>query len=48
LPADADPQRQAAHEEFIFCDMGAAQFWIDPNNPASQTVLHDMGTVEGG
>jgi Domain of unknown function (DUF1963) len=39
---------RAVHEEFIFCDMGAAQFWIEPSNLAARRFYTAWGTTEGG
>jgi len=38
----------AVHEKFIFCDMGAAQFWIEPANLAAARFDKAWGTTEGG
>jgi len=45
LQIDSD---RAVHEEFIFCDMGAAQFWIEPNDLAATRFDKAWGTTEGG
>jgi uncharacterized protein YwqG len=45
LQIDSD---RAVHEEFIFCDMGAAQFWIDAADLAAGRFDKAWGTTEGG
>jgi len=45
LQIDSD---RAVHEEFIFCDMGAAQFWIEPTDLAAGRFDKAWGTTEGG
>jgi len=35
------------HEEFMFCDMGAAQFWIEPADLAKGKFEKAWGTTEG-
>ena len=35
------------HEHFIFCDMGAAQFWIKPSDLAASRFDHAWATTEG-
>jgi hypothetical protein len=36
------------HEHFMFCDMGAAQFWIKPADLADGKFDKAWGTTEGG
>jgi hypothetical protein len=36
------------HEHFMFCDMGAAQFWISPADLAERRFDKAWGTTEGG
>jgi Domain of unknown function (DUF1963) len=45
LQIDCDPM---LHEEFMFCDMGAAQFWIEPADLAKGRFDKAWGTTEGG
>jgi hypothetical protein len=45
LQLDSDT---SLHEEFMFCDMGAAQFWIEPADLAKEQFQHAWGTTEGG
>jgi Domain of unknown function (DUF1963) len=35
------------HQEFMFCDMGAAQFWIEPADLAKGRFHKAWGTTEG-
>jgi uncharacterized protein YwqG len=45
LQIDSD---MSLHEEFMFCDMGAAQFWIEPADLAKERFDKAWGTTEGG
>jgi Domain of unknown function (DUF1963) len=45
LQIDSD---QLVHEHFMFCDMGAAQFWIKPADLAEGRIDKAWGTTEGG
>lgn len=45
LQIDSDTQ---LHKEFMFCDMGAAQFWIEPVDLARRRFDKAWGTTEGG
>jgi hypothetical protein len=36
------------HKDFMFCDMGAAQFWIEPADLAKRRFYKAWGTTEGG
>lgn len=36
------------HEQFMFCDMGAAQFWIEPADLAKGRFDKAWGTTDGG
>jgi uncharacterized protein YwqG len=36
------------HKEFMFCDLGAAQFWIEPADLAKARFDKAWGTTEGG
>jgi uncharacterized protein YwqG len=38
----------AVHEHFMFCDMGAAQFWIAPADLAARRFDKAWATTEGG
>jgi hypothetical protein len=44
LQIDSDT---SLHEEFMFCDMGAAQFWIEPPDLAKGRFQQAWGTTEG-
>jgi uncharacterized protein YwqG len=39
---------ESVHEEFKFCDAGAAQFWINPIDLAAGRFDKAWGTTEGG
>ena len=39
---------KAVDEEFMYCDMGAAQFWIRPDDLAARRFDKAWGTTEGG
>jgi len=45
LQIDSDT---SLHQEFMFCDMGAAQFWIEPADLAKGRFYKAWGTTEGG
>jgi uncharacterized protein YwqG len=45
LQIDSD---QSVHKDFMFCDMGAAQFWIEPADLAKKRSYRAWGTTEGG
>jgi uncharacterized protein YwqG len=45
LQIDSD---RSVHEHFMFCDMGAAQFWIKPADLAEGRFDKAWGTTEGG
>jgi hypothetical protein len=45
LQIDSD---RSVHEHFIFCDMGVAQFWIEPDDLAAGRFDKAWGTTEGG
>jgi uncharacterized protein YwqG len=45
LQIDSDT---SLHQEFMFCDMGAAQFWIEPADLARGSFHKAWGTTEGG
>ena len=45
LQIDSDT---SLHEHFMFCDMGAAQFWIEPADLAKGRFSKAWGTTEGG
>jgi uncharacterized protein YwqG len=45
LQIDSD---RSVHEKFMFCDMGAAQFWIQPADLAEERFDRAWGTTEGG
>jgi uncharacterized protein YwqG len=45
LQIDSDT---SLHEHFMFCDMGAAQFWIEPTDLAKGRFKKAWGTTEGG
>jgi len=45
LQIDSDT---SLHEQFMFCDMGAAQFWIEPADLAKGRFEKAWGTTEGG
>jgi uncharacterized protein YwqG len=45
LQIDSD---RSVHEHFMFCDMGAAQFWIKPTDLADGRFDKAWGTTEGG
>jgi hypothetical protein len=45
LQIDSDT---SLHEQFTFCDMGAAQFWIEPADLANGRFYKAWGTSEGG
>jgi len=45
LQIDSDT---SLHEQFMFCDMGAAQFWIEPTDLAKERFHKAWGTTEGG
>ena len=45
LQIDSD---QPLHEHFMFCDLGAAQFWIKPADLAERRFDKAWGTTEGG
>ena len=44
LQIDSDT---SLHEEFMFCDMGVAQFWIKPADLAMRRFDKAWGTTEG-
>jgi uncharacterized protein YwqG len=44
LQIDSDT---SLHPEFMFCDMGAAQFWIEPADLAMGRFDKAWGTTEG-
>jgi uncharacterized protein YwqG len=44
LQIDSD---KAVDSEFVFCDMGAAQFWIKPDDLAAGRFDRAWGTTEG-
>jgi uncharacterized protein YwqG len=44
LQIDSDT---SLHPEFMFCDMGAAQFWIEPADLAKGRFDKAWGTTEG-
>jgi uncharacterized protein YwqG len=46
LQIDSDEDR--VHKEFMFCDAGAAQFWIEPADLAQGRVDRAWATTEGG
>ncbi len=39
---------RAVHDEFMFCDRGAAQFWIKPRDLAQRRFDKAWATTEGG
>jgi len=39
---------RAVHDEFMFCDGGAAQFWIKPSDLAQRRFDKAWATTEGG
>ena len=45
LQIDSDT---SLHQEFMFCDMGVAQFWIEPSDLAKGRFYKAWGTTEGG
>jgi uncharacterized protein YwqG len=45
LQIDSDT---SLHREFMFCDLGAAQFWIEPADLAKARFHKAWGTTEGG
>jgi uncharacterized protein YwqG len=45
LQIDSD---KSLHQRFMFCDMGAAQFWIEPADLANGRLDKAWGTTEGG
>ena len=45
LQIDSD---KLVHEHFMFCDMGAAQFWINPADLVEGRFDRAWGTTEGG
>ena len=45
LQIDSD---KSLHKDFMFCDMGAAQFWIEPADLARGDFSNAWGTTEGG
>jgi uncharacterized protein YwqG len=45
LQIDSDT---SLHQRFMFCDMGAAQFWIEPTNLAKGRFHKAWATTEGG
>ncbi len=45
LQIDSDP---SVHKHFMFCDMGAAQFWIKPADLAAARFDKAWATTEGG
>jgi hypothetical protein len=45
LQIDSD---ESLHEHFMFCDMGVAQFWIEPDDLAARKFERAWGTTEGG
>lgn len=36
------------HKHFMFCEMGVAQFWIEPADPAGERFDRAWATTEGG
>jgi len=46
LQIDSDEDR--VHDEFMFCDAGAAQFWIEPADLAQGRFDRAWATTEGG
>jgi Domain of unknown function (DUF1963) len=46
LQIDSDEER--VHKEFMFCDAGAAQFWIEPGDLAEGRFDRAWATTEGG
>jgi uncharacterized protein YwqG len=44
LQIDSDT---SLHEQFMFCDLGAAQFWIEPADLAKGQFQKAWGTTEG-
>jgi hypothetical protein len=46
MQIDSDEDR--VHKEFMFCDAGAAQFWIEPSDLAEGRFDKAWATTEGG